>query len=71
MNWDVLVLDNARYHDGGENKYLTDWLWDDFRILLLFFAHPHAQVESRGERLGYAGQASQNFPLVSYQKCTG
>ena len=36
MNWDVLVLDNARYHDGGENKYLTDWLWDDFRILLLF-----------------------------------
>ena len=36
MNWDVLVLDNARYHDGGENKYLTEWLWDDFRILLLF-----------------------------------
>ena len=36
MNWDVLVIDNARYHDGGDNKYLAEWLWDDYRILVLF-----------------------------------
>ena len=36
MDWDVLVLDNTSHHDGGDNKYLTEWLWDDFRILLLF-----------------------------------
>ena len=36
LNWDVLVLDNATYHDGGDNKYLAEWLWNDFRILVLF-----------------------------------
>ena len=30
------MIDNARYHDSGDNKYPTEWLWDDFRILVLF-----------------------------------
>ena len=55
MNWDVLVLDNARYHDGGNNKYLAEWLWNDYNILLLFFAYSHPRVESSGERLGRVG----------------
>jgi hypothetical protein len=41
--WDVLVLDNASIHIGGENVELDDWLWNGLsprdnqplRILLL------------------------------------
>ena len=33
---DVLVLDNATIHNGGENSVLEDWLWDNFGICLLF-----------------------------------
>ena len=32
---DVLVLDNATIHNGGENSVLEDWLWDNFGICLL------------------------------------
>lgn len=32
---DVLVLDRAAIHTGGENTVLEDWLWDNFRIFLL------------------------------------
>ena len=35
-NGDVLVLDNAAIHYGGENSVLEDWLWDHFGVLLLF-----------------------------------
>lgn len=34
--WDYLVLDNAAIHDGGSNDNLDDWLWDNFRICVLF-----------------------------------
>ena len=36
LPYDVLVLDNASIHSGGENKILEDWLWDNFRIFVLF-----------------------------------
>ena len=32
---DVLVLDNAAIHTGGENTILEDFLWDNFRIFIL------------------------------------
>jgi transposase len=28
QRWDILVLDNASIHVGGENANLEDWLWD-------------------------------------------
>ena len=31
----VLVLDRASVHTGGQNTILEDWLWDNFRIFLL------------------------------------
>ena len=40
-NGDVLVLDNAAIHYGGENSVLEDWLWDHFGVLLLFCPHGH------------------------------
>ena len=33
---DVLVLDNAAIHVGKENSVLEDWLWQEFRIFVLF-----------------------------------
>jgi len=32
---DVLVLDNAAIHIGGENTVLEEWLWSNFEIFLL------------------------------------
>ncbi len=31
---DVLVLDNARIHNGGDNKTMAEWLWTRFYIFL-------------------------------------
>lgn len=33
---DILVLDNARYHTGGENTVLHNWLWTRHGVFLLF-----------------------------------
>ena len=33
---DILVLDNATIHNGGENSVLEEWLWTEFGIYLLF-----------------------------------
>jgi transposase len=33
---DILVLDNASIHNGGDNNILEEWLWDNFGVLLLF-----------------------------------
>ena len=33
---DILVMNNSKIHTGGENTVLEDWLWDSFRILVLF-----------------------------------
>jgi len=33
---DILVLDNAAIHAGGENRVLEDWLWRQFGIFVLF-----------------------------------
>ena len=33
---DIIVLDNASYHCGGENSILEYWLWSRHRIFLLF-----------------------------------
>jgi len=33
---DVMVLDNATIHSGGENSVLEDWLWDRFGVFVLF-----------------------------------
>ena len=34
--FDVLVLDRAAIHTGGENECLEDWCWDNFCITILF-----------------------------------
>jgi len=34
--WDILVLDNASIHRFREAASLEDWLWDNFRIMLVF-----------------------------------
>ena len=31
---DVLVLDNARIHNGGEMEVLVEWLWTRFDIFV-------------------------------------
>lgn len=33
---DVLVLDNAAIHSGKDNKYLEDYIWKEFEVLILF-----------------------------------
>ena len=33
---DIIVLDNAKIHIGGENTVLEDWLWNNFGIFALF-----------------------------------
>jgi hypothetical protein len=33
---DVLVLDNAAIHNGKDNKYLEDFVWNTFRVFILF-----------------------------------
>jgi len=33
---DVMVLDNAQIHVGGENTVLEDWLWSRFGVFVLF-----------------------------------
>lgn len=35
LPFDVLVLDRAAIHTGGENSILEEWLWDNFRIFVL------------------------------------
>ncbi|KAL7524232.1 hypothetical protein ACHAXR_001481, partial [Thalassiosira sp. AJA248-18] len=35
LPYDVLVLDRAAIHTGGQNTILEDWLWDNYRIFLL------------------------------------
>ena len=34
--WDVVVLDNATIHGKGDNRYLVEWAWENFRILIIF-----------------------------------
>jgi len=36
LTGDALVLDNASYHRFGEAASLEDWLWEEFRILLIY-----------------------------------
>ena len=36
LRGDVLVLDNAAIHCGGENTDLEEWLWVNFQIFLVF-----------------------------------
>jgi transposase len=33
---DVLVLDNATIHNGKDNKYLEDFVWNTFCVFILF-----------------------------------
>lgn len=33
---DVLVADNATIHSGGVNSDLENWLWDNFRVFVLW-----------------------------------
>ena len=33
---DIIVSDNASYHVGGENKHLEDYLWEEYKILLVY-----------------------------------
>ena len=35
LPYDVVVLDRAAIHTGGQNTILVDWLWDNFRIFVL------------------------------------
>ena len=35
LPYDVVVLDRAAIHTGGQNTILVDWLWDNFRIFFL------------------------------------
>jgi hypothetical protein len=43
---DILVLDNASIHNGGDNNILEEWLWDNFGVLLLFL--PARVIDSNG-----------------------
>ena len=36
LSGDVVVLDNATIHTGGENYILVEWLWEYFGIFVLF-----------------------------------
>lgn len=36
LPFDCLVADNAAIHSGKENEGLEEWLWDKFRIFMLF-----------------------------------
>ena len=36
LSGDVVVLDNAKIHTGGENYILVEWLWEYFGIFVLF-----------------------------------
>ena len=36
---DVLVLDNARIHNSGDNEAIVEWLWMRFDIFSLSFQH--------------------------------
>lgn len=36
LHWDMLVLDHAAIHLYGDEASLEDWLWEKFRILLVF-----------------------------------
>lgn len=36
MSGDVLVLDNAIIHTGKDNKYLEEFLWREFQVMVLF-----------------------------------
>mmetsp|Transcript_3936 Transcript_3936/g.7031 ORF Transcript_3936/g.7031 Transcript_3936/m.7031 type:complete len:112 (+) Transcript_3936:320-655(+) len=33
---DILVLDNASIHHGGENSVLEEWMWTTLRVFILF-----------------------------------
>ena len=33
---DILVLDNASIHNGGDNNILEEWLWEDHIVLVVF-----------------------------------
>lgn len=33
---DILVLDNAAIHSGGDNSDLENWLWLNFRVFLIY-----------------------------------
>jgi hypothetical protein len=60
---DILVLDNATMHNGAENRYLEDWMWQRYGIFILWL--PARSPEWNPQELVWQRlvQALKTYPL--------
>jgi hypothetical protein len=61
---DVLVLDNARIHNGSENKALAEWLWMRFDIFVAWLPTRSPELNLIKLIWSYLVRKLQTYPLT-------
>ena len=59
---DVLVLDNATFHNGGENKAFVEWLWTQFDIFVAWLRTRSPELNPIELIWGLSGKKTANVP---------
>ena len=61
---DVLVLDNARIHNGGEHEALAEWLWTRFNIFVACLPTRSSELNPIELIWGYMVRKLNTYPLT-------
>jgi hypothetical protein len=62
---DVLVLDNAPIHTGGDNTVLADWLWSRFEIFIAWLSTRSPELNPIELVWSYLGSQLKAYPLTT------
>ena len=60
---DILVLDNAAIHTGGENNTLVDWMWSRHGIFVAFLLTRSPELNSIELLWNYLVQKLKHYPM--------
>ena len=61
---DVLVLDNARIHNGGDNQAMAEWLWTRFDIFLAWLPTRSPELNPIELIWSYLVRKLKTYPLT-------
>jgi hypothetical protein len=65
---DVLVLDNAAIHTGGENDTMADWLWSRFDISVAFLPTRSPELNPIELLWSYLVQKLKHYPMQTLRE---